>query len=206
MNINEADDIKLYKYRGLYYFINGHGSWEQFIEGSSSALSGLFSQIVNGSAVSETTDEESLVGTGEGSLSIPENGFAVGDSFHAKIGGVISAINTETLHVRIKAGSIILADTGVLSLSATTTKSWEVEMDFTIRAIGAAGVADIVTNGQFIHNKNANNVYEGQAFNSENNTDFDTTVSNTLDVTAEWGSNNGGNSIQASSFILFKTF
>lgn len=169
-------------------------------------LTKLFAQTVQGGAVTATSVETTVIGTGIGSLVIPANGFVVGDSFHAKVGGVISCVNSETIRIRIKSGSIVLADTGAISLSASSSKAWEMEMDFTIRVIGVATVANIISSGQFTYNKDSNNVYEGQGFNNLNSTTFDTTASNTLDVTVEWGSNNVGNSINSEVFALTKTY
>ncbi len=47
---------------------------------------------------------------------------------------------------------------------------------------------------------------EGFSFNSINNTTFDTTINNTLDVTVQWGSNNAGNSIYSDIFVLNKIY
>ena len=51
---------------------------------------GNYAQTVQ-SATINTTGEQSIVGVGVGSLAIPADAFVVGDSFHAKIGGVLNA-------------------------------------------------------------------------------------------------------------------
>lgn len=167
---------------------------------------GLYSQLISSVPITGTTVESSLVGTGLGTLTVPANGFKQGDSFTAKLGGLISCIGTATIHIRVKSGAIALADTGVITLDAATSKAWELEIDFTITEVGAATVAKILTNGQFVYTKNASFAFDGANFNVANTTTFDTTISNTLEVTAEWNTNNVGNSIHSDIFILNKIF
>ena len=167
---------------------------------------GLFSQTTSSTPVAASTTEGSLVGSGIGGTFIPANGFKVGDSFHAKLGGYISCANGEDLRIRIKADSVILADTGIMTLSAASNAFWEIEADFTIRSLGGPGAGAIRSNGQFVYVKNSNLTYSGAGFNTLENTNFDTTVNNQLEITAQWGSTNATNSISSDTFILVKTF
>jgi hypothetical protein len=169
-------------------------------------LYGLFSQTVSSTPVAATITEGSLIGTGLGSLSVAQNGFAVGDSFRATFAGHISAHNNDTLRLRVKSGSVLLADTGAITMPGITNLHWTMWIDFTVRAIGPAGTAVIASGGQFTYMKNASNAFEGDAFSIINNTTFDTTVLNTLSVTAQWSSNNADNSIYSELFNLYKTY
>jgi len=170
------------------------------------AINGLFAQTASSTAITNTTTETTLIGSGVGSIEVPADGFAVGDSYHAKLIGHISCNQSATIRIRIKTGSIVLVDTGVISLSQATNRHWEVNVYFTIRAIGGAGVASIVSGGIFSYVKNAGTSFEGSNFLLINNTDFDTTVSNTLNVTAEWGAASTDNSIYSDIFMLNKTY
>jgi hypothetical protein len=76
-----------------------------------------------------------------------------------------------------------LGDSGAITLPSITTKHWDLILQFTIRQIGIAGVASIVTSGQVTYSKNASNAFEGADFSIINNTTFDTTTSNTFDIT-----------------------
>lgn len=170
------------------------------------AINGLFAQTESSTPITNTTTETTLIASGEGSLSIPANGFAVGDSFHAKLIGHISCNSSATVRLRIKTGSVVLADTGVISLATSTNKHWEINVYFTIRAIGGAGVASIASGGIFSYVKNAGTAFEGANFLLVNDTDFDTTASNTLNVTAQWGSSSASDSIYSDIFTLNKTY
>jgi hypothetical protein len=167
---------------------------------------GLFAQTSSSSPVTNTTTESSLIKSGAGSLTVPENGFKVGDSFHAKLIGHISCNNSATIHLRVKSGSVLLADTGVIALDTTTNKHWEINVYFTIRALGAAGVASIASGGIFSYIKNSGLNFEGNNFSIVNDTTFDTTINNTLNITAQWGAANAANSIYSEIFTLNKTY
>jgi len=167
---------------------------------------GLFSQTQTSTPVAATTTEGSIIGTGIGTLLVPADGFAVGDSFHLKAGGHISCANSETLEIRLKSNGIVLADTGVMTLNAASNDFWEIEADFVIRQIGGAGVAQILSNGQFVYVRSTNLNYDGSGFNTLETTNFDTTVLNTLEITAQWGSNNATNTIVSDVLTLIKTF
>ena len=167
---------------------------------------GLFAQTGNSTPISGTTAETTLINGGVGTLTVPANGFTIGDSFRAVFGGVLNATNNQTIRIRVKSGSVILLDSGAQPISNITNNVFSFNVDFTIRQLGAAGVASIVSLGSFHYKKTVNGVVEGFAFNIINNTTFDTTISNTLDVTVQWGSNNATNSIYSDIFILNKTY
>ena len=167
-------------------------------------LYGLYSQTAN-SATINTTGEQSIVGSGVGSLSIPADAFIVGDSFHAKIGGVLNATGgggRSELIVKIKTCAIVLASTGVFDLDTATNQGWECELDFTIATIGATG--SICTNGNFAYVKDNDRKVSGYIFQDVQT--IDTTISNTLDITVEWNVLNAGDDIYSANFVLYKTY
>lgn len=165
-----------------------------------SSNSGLFAQTSTSPVVTGTT-ESTLIDGGVGTLTIPANGFSVGDSFVAVLTGHISCDNNEGFRIRVKAGSVILVDSGVFSIAATTAKHWKLEVNFTIRSLGAAGVASVASGGYFMYNRN-NVQLEGINFSTENNTTFATDVSNTLNITGQWSTANPNNTIYSELFTL----
>jgi hypothetical protein len=167
---------------------------------------GLFSQTGDSVPVAATTTEGTLIDGGVGSLSVPANGFKIGDAFRADFGGLMSAQNGNTITIRIKSGSTILCQTPAFSMPGITNQVWLLSINFNIRAIGAAGVAEIVTLGNFHVLKASSGTQEGFGFNTVNNTTFNTTISNTLDVTVQWSSNNANNSIFSDTFVLNKIY
>ena len=167
---------------------------------------GLFSQTGNSVIVSGTTTETSLIDGGVGTLSVPANGFSIGDSFRADFAGVLNAGNNQTIRIRVKTGSVILLDSGAQPITNITNDIWSLSINFTVRQIGGAGVASIASLGSFHYSKTVNGGVEGFSFNTINNTTFDTTINNTLDVTVQWGSTSTSNSIYSDIFVLNKIY
>jgi hypothetical protein len=168
-------------------------------------LGGLYSQTADGATVANTTTPTSIIGTGVGTLTVPANGFTVGDSFRVSVGGTLSTGNGQTLTIDVQAGAVVLATTGAVSLAnGMTSRVWNLDIDFTVRAIGAAGVASILSNGFFVYNNTSN--LQGGDFLTANTTTFDTTVSNVLDIVLTWGAANASNTIVARSFVLTKIY
>lgn len=167
---------------------------------------GLFNQTGSSTPIVNTTSELSLIGGGVGTLSVPANGFTKGDAYHAIITGTLSSQNNNNLRIRIKAGSVVLADTGNITMAGATSNGYKLEIYFSLHEIGAAGVADIATAGAFMYTKEASTDFQGINFSTINSTTFDTTINNTLSVTAQWDTANSGNSIYSEIFTLNKTF
>lgn len=167
---------------------------------------GLFAEIENSAPITNTTTPGTLLGNGVGTLSVPANGFQVGDSFHLKMLGHLGARNGVGLRLEVMSDSVILADTGNMILPTCTNKHWELNVYFTIRATGIATSASIMSGGIFTYTKDASVAFEGINFTSENNTDFDTTIPNTLEVMATWDGLNVANQIYSEVAILQKIY
>lgn len=165
----------------------------------------LFSQTLASSDVANTSDETSIVGSGIGSLIVPANSYAIGNSYVARLGGIISNLKNNNITLRLKSMGVVLLDTGIMQLRESTDQFWQLEINFIIRNVGGIGVASMISYGTFYHIRN----YLGQqsfAFNSINETSFDTTILNTLDVTAEWENASPLNSINTQYFMLNKMY
>ena len=167
---------------------------------------GLFSQTANSPTITATTSELTLIDGGVGTLTVPANGFSVGDSFRVDMGGVMSAHNNDTIRIRLKAGAVDLGDSGLLTLPQIANQVWALSVTFTVRAIGGAGTASIVSLAQFHILKKASGTQQGFAWNTINSSTFDTTISNTLNITAQFSSTNANNSIYSDIFTLSKTY
>lgn len=166
---------------------------------------GLYSQTAPATVVTGNTPQ-TLINGGVGSMTVPANGFQVGDSFVAYFSGKVSNVNNAVLEIHIISVGNPLADTGLMTMFATTNKDWEMFVNFTVRAVGPAGVASIATSGRFSYNKNSGTQPESTGFFNLNNTTFDTTVSNTLNVTGQWDTGNPINQIQTEMFNLYRIY
>jgi hypothetical protein len=180
---------------------------DRYSSNPSGFINRLYTQTSSSTPVAATAVERSLLDGGLGTLTIPANGFQVGDSFNGSLIGHLSCVGTATLQVRIKTASgILLADTGAMAMSASTDKHWKLDVNFTVRTLGAATVASIASGGLFAYTKNSGLNFEGVNFSIINNTTFDTTIANTLVITAQWNTNNAGNSIYSELFTLNKIY
>jgi hypothetical protein len=166
---------------------------------------GLFAQTGN-STTHTGTSFGTLIDGGVGSLTVPANGFSVGDSFRVEMSGLLSAQNNNTITIRLKSNAVILADSPAFTLPQVSGQVFGLSVNFTIRAIGAAGVASIVTTAQLHILKTASGTQEGFAWNVVNNTTFNTTITNLLDIQAKFSSSNANNSIYSDIFILNKIY
>lgn len=170
---------------------------------------GLFNQTGSSAPISGSTHiSGSLIGGGVGTLTVPANGFTKGDGYQATFSGVMNAENNKTLQITVKSLNVILADTGVISMPGITGgKRWRMDIDFAIREIGAAGVAEIATAGTVIFRTDSSGDTVTEIFSDVNNTTFDTTISNTLTVEARWGNNPSNlSNIYSKLFTLLKVY
>lgn len=167
---------------------------------------GLFAQTTASVSATGIT-EQSIVGTGVGTLTVPANSFQIGDSFTCALDGQLSCLGSATLHIWVKTlGGVILADTGIIAMDTTDSKSWLLTLYFTVRTLGEVGVASISSGGLFSYIKNAGTNFEGYVLSTINSTTFDTTVNNTLVITAQWNTSSASNQIQSQNFILQKVY
>ena len=151
-----------------------------------SRLGYLYAMLADGPTVSDGDPETSLLPSGvgdfTGTLTVGANGFSVGDSFHFVIAGNCIYDTNNDITLRLKNGGVLSEITMDLEDTDAPNTYWELEADFTIRSIGVAG--SIVTNFDFTFNKKALKDFKGQR--NVTVSTIDTTVSNTLDITAEF--------------------
>ena len=173
---------------------------------------GLYSQTgssapVSGSASNFPTSG-SLLDGGVGTLTVPANGFKVGESFQSKLAGKINISNGHTLDIQFKADGSTLVDTGEVTMAKSTDgQNWALDVTFIIQNTGSAGVASILSTGQLTVRKDAAGETVTEIFSDINSTTFDTTIENTLSVQAILDSACiASENIYSELFILYKVF
>lgn len=169
---------------------------------------GVYSQTTEGTDKTGTTYQSILSGTGVGSLSVPANGFAVGDTYHADLCGIMSSVNNDDISIQINAGPTSAVTLLGLNqvLKSATDKVFTLKIKFVVRAIGAAGVAQMATYAEFMYNDDASNKSETFVFYNENPTTFDTTTANVLDILVKYNSANAGNKSRSELFTIHKAY
>jgi hypothetical protein len=164
--------------------------------------SGLFAGT--GSTTVNGTTETSIIPAGVGSLSVPANSFAIGNSFLVKFGGTATASNNDTIRFRVKSNTVVLCDFTAI-MNPIASDAWEGEIDFSIKTVGGAGLASIHSNGNFTYQSTGGGgAYAGKMVDFENNTTFDTTVANTLSITVEQSA--GGQQLITNQCILTRLY
>jgi len=150
---------------------------------------GLFNQtgssaIISGSA-SDVPTSGSLLDGGVGTLTVPANGFKIGDAFHSRLAGKINIANSHTLDIQFKSNGIALVDTGEVPMAKSTEgQNWNLDVTFIIQNTGSAGTASILSSGELNVRKDASGEVVTEIFSDINNTTFDTTIINSLTVEA----------------------
>ena len=178
-------------------FINtNYGLYNQ--TGSSTPIVGVSGSI----AVSG-----SLLDGGLGTLTIPANGFNIGDAFHARMSGKITIANNHDLDIHFDTGNITLVDVGPITMAGSTNKNWSLEVTFIIQNTGSAGTASILSSGDLTVRTDSSGDVVTEIFSSVNNTTFDTTISNTLEITGILEERCGtSENIYSEMFILHKIY
>ena len=170
---------------------------------------GLATLTTNCIPVSNTTTELTLLnGTIVGTLTLPANSLIVGDSFKLSLGGLINTVSPAQLFISIKtAAGTILGETGAITIASTCTgKKWSLEATLIIRAIGAATLGTSASSGIFSFKEDSISSISGTTFASVNSSTFDTTIENSLVVTARWATAIPGNLIYTQTFTLNKVY
>jgi len=154
----------------------------------------FFTGTSNGIIITATALEASILPlTYLGGLQIFENTYKQGDAYHMILAGLFSSQNGNTLTLRWKLNGITEA-TQVVSLgTGVVGQHFEIEVDWVIRKIGGAGVADIATNWDFTYSDTTTTQFRGDRNAFINNTTFSTEVSNTLSMTAQFSTNSANN-------------
>ena len=166
---------------------------------------GLAALTTNATPVNNTTSALTLLnGTIAGTLTLPANSLVVGDSFKLSLAGLINSDISNNISISIKTlGGVVLAEFTGSSIGPSVSNSrWNLEATLTVRAIGAASTAAIATTAILSGGFSA----PGTHFGSVNSTTFDTTVANTLVVTAQWGTASLTSFIYTQTFTLNKVY
>ncbi len=147
--------------------------------------------------VANTTSNLTLVGAGQGSVTLPANFLTAGKSIKLHMLGVMSSTSAPTITLSVKVGSSILATTAAGASGNGTNNVFEIELVITCRTTGATGT--IFAQGFYTEH-----YASGLIQDMPRTTAFtiDTTATNTLDVLAQWGTMAAGNTITATNFTI----
>lgn len=171
-----------------------------YVAGTRPIMSGGFTMITP-ITLSLSAAETVIVGAGLGSLTTPANTIVLGQSSHSVASGSLGINLSPTLTFRLKGGptsSIVLATIPIPLSTITAGSGWKLTSDYTVKAIGPAGIAQIYINSVFV-------VYDTinpptYALFTLNTTTFDTTVNNVITLTAQWSAASASNTLTCQQF------
>ncbi len=143
------------------------------------------------------TSNLTLVGAGQGSVTLPASFLSAGKSIKLHMLGVMSSTSAPTITLSVKVGSSILATTAAGASGNGTNNVFEIELVITCRTTGVSGT--IFAQGFYTEH-----YASGLIQDMPRTTAFtiDTTATNTLDVLAQWGTMAAGNTITATNFTI----
>jgi hypothetical protein len=158
-----------------------------------------FSQTAN-TTVANTTTETTIIGTGVGSLTITPSEWVAGKTYRVKLHGVLGtdASNNGTSNFRVKLGSVTICTSGgIFHTAGTTSRYFEIEVEFTCRTTGASGT--VIAQGEY-RDKNAD---IASLDNGGSTATIDMTTNQTLDLTLQW-SQAAANNTATSYMTIFR--
>lgn len=169
------------------------------------AISGVLFTSTADATVADTTDETTIIGSGVatgGGLILPANFFVAGKSLRLRVRGILSDTGTPTINIRFKLGSTTIVSTGAITIpTGLTNRYFVVEVTLTCRTTGATGT--VIASGELSYDANAtppNSETRGMSQTSASV--IDTTASQVVGVTAEWGNESASNTITGQITVL----
>lgn len=150
--------------------------------------------------VGNSVAEATLIGSGTGSLTVAANAFTAGKSMLVYAWGNMGDTGVPTLRLRAKIGGVTILDTTAFNASLVTgTTLWQVSSYITCRTTGAGGTG--IAQGVFSYFTTAS-VQTNQQMVNTTTFALNTTVTNVVDFTAQWGTADPLNTITATNFSL----
>lgn len=162
----------------------------------------IFSQTASSTAITNTTTETSLLGTGIGTKTLAASTLRAGTRLHVVVSGTLAtdAVTPGTLNVKLKLGSTVVASTTATTLVAVTgTRNWQAEFYLTCRTSGASGVLQASGDFEFYSVAGTKQFWE---CSETNTTAFSTTGTLAVDVTATFGTADADNSMLSTQAII----
>jgi hypothetical protein len=178
---------------------NGVSANPTWISGSGPLVSAN-SSVPAGNTIASTAAETAF----NSSYTIPANSLSVGDVLRVKVYGVYSTDTiAPTIIGKVKFGSVVMLTTGTINSLVGTSSNlgWWAEAEFIVQSIGASGAIEAQGYAEF-----ATAATTGLSVNLTNTAakTVDTTVSQAITVTIQWGTSSAANTISLREFTVEK--
>lgn len=149
-----------------------------------------------------SVSELTIIGTGVGTLTLPAAFYDVaGKSARFSASGRYSTTGTPTLQFRLKHGSTVLGNSGAITTaSGVTDREWTFDGLLTCRTTGSSGT--VILQGVLFINTSTTAVERWEMVNVAAVT-INTTVTQAVDLTIQWGTASASNTITGSNFAMW---
>lgn len=147
--------------------------------------------------VGNTVSELPLTGTGTGSLTIPGNFLVFGRTIYIRAMGFHSAAGNPTIDIKIKLNGSTYLDTTAVTSGNSTNTMWEMRAMLTVYSTGSSGTVF----AQGFYNETGGGANLFGMVNTATQT-IDTTIPQTLSITAQWGTQAVGNTITMTNLVV----
>lgn len=147
--------------------------------------------------VANTVTETAITGTGIGTLTLPANFLVAGKTIRLRGQGFNSSTGTPNITIKIKFGSTVILTTGVIATGNGTNDGFDFEGVITCRTTGGSGT--VFSQGYYfeLHTLGVKSDMTNTA-----TTTIDTTTTQALTATVEWGTAAAGNTITMTNFTM----
>lgn len=184
---------------------NSGDVWHDSTQNTLSYYAAGVEQTVNGVlftqtqtvTVADTVTETALTGTGTGTLTLPANFFAAGKTIKIRALGYHSSTASPNITIRVKLGSTTILTTGAIASGNGSDDAWVCDAFFTCRTTGGTGTVI----GQGYYEEVHGNGNRGGMVNTATTT-IDTTESQAISITVEWGTADAGNTISCTNVLI----
>jgi len=156
----------------------------------------LFSQTAS-VTVANTLTETTVIGAGQGTVTLPANYFVAGKAVRIKIYGYHSASGNPTNRIRIKLGGTTVLDTTAVASHSGANELFTIDALLICRTTGATGT--VYSLGVFTANSDG----EIGMVNTSAAT-IDTTGTLAIDITWQWGTADPGNTATVPILVISK--
>lgn len=180
---------------------NGQFGYEGTTQSAFQVYASGVNQNLSGSVWVKTADttsatstaEDALLDTGVGTKTLPANFFVIGKTVRVTLRGKYSNTLTPTLRLKIKLGSNIMVDTGAqTTITGASNAFFEITGDMTCRTTGGSGTIEAMGRAMVSSAAVTSAVWESSVVTAVT---VDTTASQAVGVTAQWGTSSGSNTI-----------
>lgn len=163
-------------------------------------------QIASSTPLANSSAETTMISTLIGNMIIPANTLVSGTNMYISAVGVFgtSLTTAAKFTINFKIGSTVLIACQTLNnlVASLTNKGWEFSGTVTCRAAGSSGA--LYSQGKLSHVDTIATVSSLQGVTSGNTATaaVDTTIANTLDMTAQWSAADAANTITMTNMTV----